>query len=88
MLLLGVKQTHSGCQGRMSLFLGCFGEAKVPVGRLEVQSVLQPMFEVMVAAELAIFENDMVPLVNIMGNKTAFMIRPILYWIFLSPRQM
>ncbi len=68
----------------MSLFLGCFGEAKasdVLVGRLgneEVQSVLQPMFEVMVAAELAIFENDMVPLVNIMGNKTAF--RPILYW--------
>ncbi len=59
-----------GCQGRMSLFLGCLGEAKasdVPVGRLgseEVQSVLQPMFEVMVAAELATFENDMVPLVG------------------------
>lgn len=74
----------AGFPGRVSLFLGCFGEAKasdVPVGRLgfeEVKSVIQPMFEVIVAAELAIFENDMVPLVNIMGNKTAF--RPILYW--------
>ena len=48
------------------------------LGNEEVKSILQPMFEIMAVAELASFENELVPLVNIMGNKTAF--RPILYW--------
>lgn len=80
-----------GHESRVSLFLGCLGEAKaadVSVGHLkktehqveldDIKAIIQPMLEAMAVAELAQFDDEAVPIVNILANKSAF--RPILYW--------
>ena len=80
-----------GHEPRVSLFLGCLGEAKaadVSVGHLKktehqvdmdnIKATIQPMLEAMAVAELAQFGDEAVPIVNILANKSAF--RPILYW--------
>lgn len=80
-----------GYEPRVSLFLGCLGEAKaadVSVGHLkktehqvdldDIKATIQPMLEAMAVAELTQFNDEAVPIVNIFANKSAF--RPILYW--------
>lgn len=71
----------------MAIYLGCLRKAKtsdVSPSKAEISSlsdlkiVIQPMLEVMAAAELAFIPKKEVPLVNVLGSKIAF--RPFIYF--------